>query len=101
MKLRPASYTQILCVQMALRRLREARDDLKAANCPAATEAVRHALKSTEGALRHASRRAAATPEAHYPQEKRPQCSVCNDRYEECSHNYSGGWVGTPCPKHY
>jgi phage-related protein len=31
--------------------------------------------------------------------ERRPSCSVCNDEYEGCSRNYSGGWVGTPCPK--
>lgn len=32
------------------------------------------------------------------PMTSRPHCSICNDTYEGCSKNYSGGWVGTPCP---
>lgn len=27
-----------------------------------------------------------------------PRCSVCKDNPNECSKNYSGGWVGTRCP---
>lgn len=37
--------------------LRQARNYLRAAKCPQATNAVRRALKSADGAQRHASRR--------------------------------------------
>jgi len=40
--------------------LREARDLLAQAGCPQATKAVRRAMKSVEGAQRHATRRPVA-----------------------------------------
>ncbi|HRY01581.1 MAG TPA: hypothetical protein P5256_00530 [Beijerinckiaceae bacterium] len=40
--------------------LREARDLLMQAGCPQATKAVRRAMKSVEGAQRHAARRPVA-----------------------------------------
>lgn len=46
-----------LLVGDALVYLRRARNDLRAAGCPKAAAAVRRAVKSTEGALRHAQRR--------------------------------------------
>ena len=44
------------CLTAALRHLRQARDLLTAANAPRAADRVRGALKSAEGALRHAER---------------------------------------------
>lgn len=45
---------KVQCAQSALVKLREARDDLVAGACPAAADYVRRAIKSAEGALRHA-----------------------------------------------
>lgn len=47
---------RVQCAQSALVKLREARDDLVAGACPAAADYVRRAIKSAEGALRHAER---------------------------------------------
>lgn len=46
----------------ALNRLRDARSDLIEAGATSAAAYVRRALKSAEGALRHAERRERATP---------------------------------------
>lgn len=51
--LSPAQYG-LLCVDKALLLLKEARDLLVEAEAPRATDAVRRALKSAEGARRHA-----------------------------------------------
>ena len=39
-----------------------------------------------------------AVPAAVQLHSSRPSCSVCEDNYEGCSKNYSGGWCGTRCP---
>ena len=50
----PAKATDLELVQLAIVKLREARDLLVSANAPRATERIRHALKSAEGAARNA-----------------------------------------------
>jgi hypothetical protein len=45
-----------LAVKLALAHLRAAREALKEAEAPRATDYVRRAMKSAEGALRHAGR---------------------------------------------
>lgn len=44
-------------VKRAIKLLRAARDELKDAQCPRATDKVRRALKSAEGAERHVRHR--------------------------------------------
>lgn len=61
MKLKPATFLQLTDIELALKSLRLARAYLVRAQCPQATDAVRRALKSVEGAQRHAERRFAAT----------------------------------------
>lgn len=65
MKLRPATLAQKQEARYALSALREVRDALKLADCPQALAAVRRAIKSTDGALRHVERRYAQC--AHLP----------------------------------
>lgn len=55
--LRPATAAHLFSARQALRCLRCARDYLKAADSPEALEATRRAIKSAEGAVRHAERR--------------------------------------------
>lgn len=57
MKIKPATQEQATALRLALRSLRNARYCLMFAECPAATDAVRRALKSAEGAERHMLRR--------------------------------------------
>ena len=52
--IRPATSTTIVDVETACRHLRAARACLAQAGAPRALEKVQHALKSSEGALRHA-----------------------------------------------
>jgi len=59
-KLTEKSETTDKMIADAHSRLRQARDLLRSAKCSQATKAVRRALKSAEGAQRHASRRPAA-----------------------------------------
>lgn len=59
-KLRPADQASVYCVNIAAKLLRDALEMLKVADCPRAAEKVRRALKSTDGARRHANRRLAA-----------------------------------------
>lgn len=55
--IRPATKTTAYDVEMAVAALRDARDILKNAGAPRAAAAVRKALKSAEGAYRHACHR--------------------------------------------
>lgn len=57
MKMRPAEYYQVTSCKEAIDYLRNARFYLKHADCPKTLARVRSALKSAEGALRHAHRR--------------------------------------------
>jgi predicted nucleic acid-binding Zn-ribbon protein len=50
---RPATHRQAIALEIAIARLRDARDQLKHAACPKALRRVRSALKSAEGARRH------------------------------------------------
>lgn len=63
-QLRPATADQRARVTAVLIRLRAAREDAKAAGCPQLLDAIRHALKSADGARRHVQRRRNATLEA-------------------------------------
>ncbi|MGE0545069.1 MAG: hypothetical protein AB7R89_33345 [Dehalococcoidia bacterium] len=45
-----------MMIEMALNNLRDARDQAKDGHAPNATNAIRRAIKSAEGALRHARR---------------------------------------------
>jgi hypothetical protein len=56
-KLKPATDADANRINRALYDLRMVRDDLKRAGADQAVIAVRHAIKSTEGALRHVARR--------------------------------------------
>lgn len=58
-KIRTATSTTIVDVETACRHLRAARACLSQANAPRAAQKVRHAIKSAEGALRHARHRLA------------------------------------------
>lgn len=58
--LRPATAAHVAHVERALEYLAAARTHLAEADCPQALERVRSCIKSTEGALRHIERRAAA-----------------------------------------
>lgn len=60
-RLTPATAVDVLLVEAALFHLRRARRDLRLAGCPQAAAKVARAIKSTEGALRHAHRRVAET----------------------------------------
>lgn len=51
---KPADETQVSAAEMAVVRLREARDLLRHSDSPRALAKVRSALASTEGAVRHA-----------------------------------------------
>lgn len=62
-KLRTAGPEHLDRVESAVAGLRRARDLLVLAGCPAAARAVRKALKSAEGARRHALRRAEHAPD--------------------------------------
>lgn len=112
-KIRTADWGQVQAVQGALEHLLKARFLLRYADAPKTLERTLLAISSCKGALRHAGHRAARTPTSSYQgvtiaeavrevqTPARPLCSVCEDDPARCSHNYSGGWVDTPCPKHY
>jgi hypothetical protein len=57
--LKPASDTQAAALGRALQYLKLARSCLAYAECPAALDKVRSAIKSVEGAERHMGRRLA------------------------------------------
>lgn len=59
-KLRPASDLEVLSARAAVYSLKLAREYLRAAGSPQTLNRVRATLKSAEGALRHAQRRASA-----------------------------------------
>ena len=59
-KLKPATRYNVYDVGDALRCLMQARYYLQKADCPKALARVRAAISSTQGALRHVQRRAAA-----------------------------------------
>lgn len=61
MKLRPATEDDVDTIDMAIGNLRVARDDLREAGAVRAALAVSRAIKSAEGALRHAERRVRAS----------------------------------------
>lgn len=63
-KLQPATADDVTSVLDALANLRSARDRLAKAGATSALEAVRSAIKSTEGALRHVQRRYRETLDA-------------------------------------
>lgn len=63
--LRQANALSVFEVRKAVQLLRAARDELKRADCPVSLAKVRRAIKSTEGALRHAERRAQAFAQAY------------------------------------
>lgn len=56
--LKPATGAQLRCTRMALDCLKEARRYLAAADAPRSLARVKAAINSTEGAVRHAERRA-------------------------------------------
>jgi len=58
-----ATSSDVRRVQAALDHLRKARNLLREAGCPRATERVRAALSSTAGALTHMERRHHARPQ--------------------------------------
>lgn len=60
-KLRPITAQELVCITMALGHLKEARTYLKRAHCPKTLAKIHSALKSTEGAHRHAERRLTAS----------------------------------------
>ncbi len=62
-KIRPATIVEVGYVSSARCSLQEALQYLKLADCPQAAKAVRHALKSADGAYRHVWRRKRATAE--------------------------------------
>ena len=55
--IRPATERQSIALQIAIERLRDARDHAMHADCPLTLKKVRAALKSAEGARRHMARR--------------------------------------------
>ena len=55
-----ATKRQAIELQIAIGKLKDARDHLKKAGCPSTLRKVRSALKSAEGAERHMARRLAA-----------------------------------------
>ncbi len=63
-KMRTATPATIVDVETACHHLRAARACLAQANAPRASEKVRHALKSAEGALRHAHHRLARSQDS-------------------------------------
>jgi len=60
-KLRPAMPDDLARIKEALARLREARRLMREAGAPLSTAKIGHAIKSAEGAMRHAERRRDAT----------------------------------------
>ena len=56
-KPRPATQRQSIDLQVAVARLKDARDHARRAECPATLKKIRSALKSAEGAGRHMARR--------------------------------------------
>ena len=60
-RLRPAGARTLEDIRVAYGHLRSALDYLRRAGCPASAKKVRSALKSTEGAHRHAQRRVTHT----------------------------------------
>lgn len=61
--LRTATEEHSAYLNHAVAFLRRARDCMAAADCPLAMKALRHALKSAEGAQRHMSHRLRQTKE--------------------------------------
>lgn len=57
MKLRPANSFQVRAVETAETLLRDALTGARLADCPKLCEAIRHAINSCGGAIRHAKRR--------------------------------------------
>lgn len=62
-RLRTATEEHSAFLNHAVLHLRKARDCMAAADCPLAMKAIRHALKSAEGAQRHMSHRLRQTKE--------------------------------------
>lgn len=62
-KLRTAELGDVYDVDTAIGHLQRARDLLARAHCPQAADAVRRALKSADGARRHAKRAMLHSPE--------------------------------------
>jgi len=56
MKLRATSHQDLQDVRLAIAMLKQARALLKASDCPQSLKKVRSAIKSAEGAYRHAIR---------------------------------------------
>lgn len=56
-KVKPASESDVILVALALHILLRAQRNLRLAGAPMAARAVGRAIKSTEGAYRHAQRR--------------------------------------------
>lgn len=63
-ELRPMTETQSEALNAARRILKVALGLLKNADCPASADAVRRAIKSADGARRHADRRRRAAKDA-------------------------------------
>jgi hypothetical protein len=89
MKMRTASEADLAKIQTAIETLRAVRDELKSAGCRQSARYVAKALKSVEGANRHAMRAAFAASEAeprtgcwHYNYER--FCTQCDPA------NYAG-----------
>ena len=57
--IRPAKRDNLICLENAINRVRDARGWARSADCPRATEAIRRALKSLDGAKRHMHHRLA------------------------------------------
>lgn len=61
MTIRPITWEQRQALARAWEHLRAARDELRVADCPRTLDKVRRALKSADGAHRHAVHRSMRT----------------------------------------
>jgi hypothetical protein len=71
-----ADHRILPAIKQALSMLGQAREALLFAQCPAAVAKVRRAIKSTEGALRTAKRRAQSSRVARSVAGKAPPCAI-------------------------
>lgn len=56
-KIKPAGDFELLALDACIARLKQARNNATSANCPQTLKAIRRALKSAEGAMRHMTHR--------------------------------------------
>lgn len=97
-KLRKYKVGDLGRITIALNLLRRARAELLGARSPRALAAVRHALKSTEGARRHADRILSAEADAHAKRRERdgiPPCAAAMGCL--CAGHARGNPIDFPC----